>query len=83
MPSASIVAAAMKTTATSHHPKLESARFVWCFGSLIGTFLSSPHGAPKFLHKADTVIDRADGNSDEHGEDEAVEEVAERVADQV
>ena len=43
------------------------------------TQISSPDGAPKLLHNAHGVIDRADGNSDEHGEDEAVEEVAERV----
>ena len=36
------------------------------------TRISSPREAPKLLHKADAVIDRADGNSDEHGEDEAV-----------
>jgi hypothetical protein len=29
--------------------------------------------APKLSHNADAVMDRADGNSDEHGEDEAVE----------
>jgi hypothetical protein len=33
----------------------------------------SRNGAPKVPHNADAVVDRADGNSDEHGEDEAVE----------
>jgi hypothetical protein len=32
---------------------------------------SSPHVGPKLLHNADAVIDRADGNSDDLGEDEA------------
>src|SRR4029077_9100876 len=51
------------------------------------TQISSPGEVPELLHKADGVIDRADGNSDEQGEDEAVEEVAESdarlVADRV
>jgi hypothetical protein len=32
--------------------------------------------SPKLLHNADAVIDRADDNRPEHGEDEAVEEIA-------
>ena len=51
------------------------------------TQISSPGEVPELLHKADGVIDRANGNSDEQGEDEAVEEVAESdarlVADRV
>jgi hypothetical protein len=51
------------------------------------TQVSSPDQAPKLRHKPDGVIDRADGNSDERGEDKAVEEVTEsgahRVADYV
>jgi len=42
-------------------------------------WISSSDGAPEILHKADGVIDRADGNNDEHGKDEAVEEVGERA----
>jgi hypothetical protein len=46
--------------------------------------ISSTRGAPKLLHEADAVVDRAEGNRNEHGDNEAVEEVAERrVADQV
>jgi hypothetical protein len=31
------------------------------------------------LHNANGAIGRADGNSDEHGEDEAIEEIADDV----
>ena len=47
------------------------------------TQISSHGEVPELLHNADDAIGRADGNSDEHGEDEAVEEVAESDAGQV
>jgi hypothetical protein len=37
----------------------------------------------KLLHDADAVVDRAEGYGNQHGDNEAVEEVAERVTDQV
>ena len=39
---------------------------------------SCPGGAPKLLHDAAAAIDSANGNGDEQGDDEAVEEVPER-----